>query len=727
MGFSASQWQEIDSWLQARRDKLQSRLDAIPDPLGPGPSGLPPPSGGKGIGNKGKAPAKRPSRTTAPLEKEKPKKSKKSKSKSGAKKGGRSGAGANGSAAETDPGVMPSVSPEGSAPTGSTDRSASVLPVVPPSSEPKSSAPPSQETGTVLTPSIPVTSSQGATGPQAPSGTAQFGRPSAPGASAPVPDTASGASAPGPVNQGIQLARDRSRSREESTRRHGRRESSGSRGSKRSSGDHRSRSPSSRSRPRRQTPSESSEVDSDSDAGYRRDRSRRPRRSSPGGLPDPSDPAWVSQLASLLGPLVATEVAKQTAHLRPTPSPLPSAPVADPPRAGPSDLTSSAPPPDSLELMASDEFEEEEEEEEEVESEVSEPAPTPAPAEDESPRGTDLPQSLVTAVTDILISKLGYQAPSKPTPAAAGSRLTATNEAVQTGPPEFPVDAHCKARLESLAAKQAWSAFPAQQDKLIRVPEEDWGSLFHPPSVSEETRNKVRVAEGLASGMFREPLRKKIEDDWYQADLAARTGLKFSSVFLLIAEALRKAHLQLPGDEVQFSLADVGQLVYLLGPLARLIFDQFARIALKSVRVRRGNILDAFPWPSTEARGRLEQLPVCSPDLFSNQFLDRFVQEVKRHEETASAFFKPPPKPTPAQPPRSASKKPKTVKKSKPKKAAPKTSNWHGGSSWRGSSSGRARGGRGGSTARGRGRGSAPPSRPAYNPPQATQFPPQQP
>lgn len=133
----------------------------------------------------------------------------------------------------------------------------------------------------------------------------------------------------------------------------------------------------------------------------------------------------------------------------------------------------------------------------------------------------------------------------------------------------------------------------------------------------------------------------------------------------------------MPGDDVQFSHPDVGQVVYLLGPLSRTVYDQFVRVALEAVRVCQGKILDTFPWPSAEARSCLEQLPVSSPDLFANQFLDKFMQEVKRHEEMASAFFKPPARPALTPPPRAASKmKPKTIKKAKPKKAA-KGSSWH--------------------------------------------------
>ena len=172
-------------------------------------------------------------------------------------------------------------------------------------------------------------------------------------------------------------------------------------------------------------------------------------------------------------------------------------------------------------------------------------------------------------MTEILCSKLGYEAPVRSEAGPSGSRLSATNEEVVSGPPEFPVDDLCKGRLETLADKQPWTAFPALQERAVSVAEGHWETLFRPPSVSDETRNKVRAEQGLASGMFKDSLRKKAEEDWYQADLAARAGLKFSSVFLMAAEALRRAHLQVPEDPIQYSHADVGNLVYLLGPLSR--------------------------------------------------------------------------------------------------------------------------------------------------------------
>ena len=216
----------------------------------------------------------------------------------------------------------------------------------------------------------------------------------------------------------------------------------------------------------------------------------------------------------------------------------------------------------------------------------------------------------------------------------------------------------------------------------------------------EETRNKVRAEQGLVSGTFKDPLRKRIEDDWAQVDLVGRAGLKFSSVYMLCAEALLRAHQQLPEDANRFTKQEVGALLYLQGPLSRLIFDQFARVNLKATQVRRGNLLDAFAWPSAEARSRLENLPVFGSDLFANKFVEKLSEEVKRYQETALASFAAVPKPVPVALPSQPSRK------TRRRKAGGKPQ--RGSASWRGGqSSGSGRGNRGAQVtgARGRGRG----------------------
>ena len=272
--------------------------------------------------------------------------------------------------------------------------------------------------------------------------------------------------------------------------------------------------------------------------------------------------------------------------------------------------------------------------------------------DDESPRGTELPQSLIDRVAKIFISHIGYDEVRDSPSVSESSKLFSTNERGRVeGPPRMPVDTQCQDRIKVLAAKRTWKAFPAAQEKLFRVPEDMWESLFKTtPTISEETRNKVRAEQGLASGMFGEPLRRKLEEEWSQVDLAGRVGLKFTSVFLLAAESLLRAHQQLPEDTDLFTRQEVGSLLFLLGPLARLIYDQFARVTIKATQVRRDNVLDTFDWPTQEARSRLERLPMVGSDLFAGEFLPKLAEEVKRFQETSEASFKPEPPSGPGTP-----------------------------------------------------------------------------
>ena len=137
----------------------------------------------------------------------------------------------------------------------------------------------------------------------------------------------------------------------------------------------------------------------------------------------------------------------------------------------------------------------------------------------------------------------------------------------------------------------------------------------------------MRLEQGLTSGVaaFKDPIRKQAEEGWFMADSAARAVLKFCSVFLLTAESTPTV----TGGPVQFPRAEAGSLLYMIGPLARLVYDQFARISLKSGEVWRGNVLDVFNWPTSEARSHLEQLLVLGHDLFNVEFIGKLSEEVK--------------------------------------------------------------------------------------------------
>ena len=412
----------------------------------------------------------------------------------------------------------------------------------------------------------------------------------------------------------------------------------------------------------------SDSADSDSDAGYRRDAGYRP-----GALtvdPLQGSEAWLDLLVAKLRPVIVGVVAEHTAGLRPAESPAQTTPAVVPTARATASSFSTAvefpavvaaatartanptfstavdlppafalrtfPPPDSLELLASDEFEDEESADEMDVDVAQDPAPQD-PMDDESPRGTELPQSLIDRVAKIFISHIGYDEVRDSPSVSESSKLFSTNERGRVeGPPRMPVDTQCQDRIKVLAAKRTWTAFPAAQEKLFRVPEDMWESLFKTPTISEETRNKVRAEQGLG-----EPLRRKLEEEWSQVDLAGRVGLKFSSVFLLAAESLLRAHQQLPEDTDLFTRQEVGSLLFLLGPLARLIYDQFARVTIKATQVRRDNVLDTFDWPTQEARSRLERLPMVGSDLFAGEFLTKLAEEVKRFQETSEAPLNP--------------------------------------------------------------------------------------
>ena len=132
----------------------------------------------------------------------------------------------------------------------------------------------------------------------------------------------------------------------------------------------------------------------------------------------------------------------------------------------------------------------------------------------------------------------------------------------------------------------------------------------------------------------------------------------------------------------------------MLGPLSRLIFDQFARVSLKSTQERRSNLLDAFAWPSAEARSHLQDLPVLGDDLFHGEFFQRFSEEVKRNLEVSSASFLPPPKPAPSTQPR-APRSSRKKKQGQGRGSAPQQGRGSAKSSKRGSSEGPSGRGRG--------------------------------
>ena len=262
-------------------------------------------------------------------------------------------------------------------------------------------------------------------------------------------------------------------------------------------------------------------------------------------------------------------------------------------------------------------------------------------SEDDSHLGGDFPADLINKVAAIFVSHLRYETPvGEARKERVQSHLSFSNpRPPMDTTPVMPVDSECTERFEALASGPKLSTSATKTDK-IRFPEEEVKKLFSTPLISEETMNKVRAETAYSgSGVFRSESKRAIESRWTFVDKAARVGMKLASILLLTAESLIRAHQQVPEDQIYFNRAEVGSLVFLLGPLARQMFDQFSRMALKSVRVRRDNLLSLFHWPYPEARARLEQLPYLSSDLFDGRFLETFQKEVQKHKVLAETSF----------------------------------------------------------------------------------------
>ncbi|XP_071852375.1 uncharacterized protein [Apostichopus japonicus] len=377
-----------------------------------------------------------------------------------------------------------------------------------------------------------------------------------------------------------------------------------------------------------------SDESSDSSDGYRRAK-RKPR--SPRRRQE-EEPACLSKLTGLLRPLLEQRTST-VADVAPGPtSPVPT--MAPQP----------APAPDALDCRASVNLSGLEDEGDPID-------PDPLdydPMEDsfghnyepeEAPvTGGALHQELITRAADIFRRHLGFEEPeTQPQKAGRVSKLTSTGEASSKPKTTIPVDATCYDRFEAIANKTKWTAFPARADRAVRVPDEAWRDLFKCPTIPQEAKERLKAEQGASSThVFKTPAQRKLEELLVEVDMAARSGMKFASVLMLSAEVLMRHHQQLPEDSSQVSRDEAGQLLLLLGPLVRLTYDQFARIATRFVKARRQSIVSAIHWPSTEAKDRMLELPILGEDLFAGCFQKKLQEEVARRVTLAKSEFRPP-------------------------------------------------------------------------------------
>lgn len=383
----------------------------------------------------------------------------------------------------------------------------------------------------------------------------------------------------------------------------------------------------------------------DSDAGHRRGRpvertgsphhSRSPLSSDRRAQERREDREWLlAQITSTLGPLLQNQTLPNVEH----PSPQ-------------------QPDPDVLDCMASEGFPEEDPFDDTQGSSLD---PPQSPSEDEDeiedlPKGAGLTAEAVSKAIQIFKKHLGFKDPTPVKPSSRVSTLTSTNlDSVQA--PRMPVDAVCYELFDAVAKKKRWTAFPASQEQAIKLEDEAWGKLFRPPKMPQEAKEKARADQGATSGLFRDPVRRRLEDVMFEIDQASRASMKFASVILLVAEILMRAHQQLPRDPTQVSRRETGQLLLLLGPLARLLFSQSARVAVKTMKCRRQNVLATMKWPSPDTKNSLLELPFEGSDLFAGCFQSKLEEEVRRHEAVVKSAFRRPRGPSSARPARQHSK-----------------------------------------------------------------------
>ena len=253
--------------------------------------------------------------------------------------------------------------------------------------------------------------------------------------------------------------------------------------------------------------------------------------------------------------------------------------------------------------------------------------------------GTDIPRDAFEKAVEVLRRQLGFPAETpSDVPSSSKSKLT-LNTPVATSSSALPVDAECADRFRALpsgGSGRRWTAFSKTQNVSFRVEDKDWRDLFKTPGVPQGADDYLRSVGAFTSGSkLRSPAARKALRSLHLLDTASRVGMKFSSSLLLIAEVLTKALRQ--STQAEVSKKDTAILVNLLGPLARRIFDQFARVSVKTVVDRRDIILEAMRLSQENVKRRFRDLPILGQDIFSGQFETVLQEEAKRKKDLLKA------------------------------------------------------------------------------------------
>ena len=248
--------------------------------------------------------------------------------------------------------------------------------------------------------------------------------------------------------------------------------------------------------------------------------------------------------------------------------------------------------------------------------------------EDESPlTGTTIPKEAFERAVEVLRRHLGYETTAPESKKGARASKLRLNQPSTSATSKMPVDGECWQRFQDLE-KQKRSAYPQSSTRSFALDNTDFEELFKVPDIPESALTQLRLAG-------RDKLATSKEAEWKAADSSSRVGLRFSSSLLLIAEVLSRS-ISRSGDQVP--RADSDALISLLGPLSRLIYDQFARVSLKAVETRRKTVLGFLDWPTLVTK-KLVDLPSLGDDLFGHKFEETLKAENKRHKESLEVDF----------------------------------------------------------------------------------------
>ncbi|XP_071823040.1 uncharacterized protein [Apostichopus japonicus] len=258
-------------------------------------------------------------------------------------------------------------------------------------------------------------------------------------------------------------------------------------------------------------------------------------------------------------------------------------------------------------------------------------------ADDEEPlRGTEISAEAFKKATAVLRRVLGFEervdARAHEGPA---SKLT-LNAAAQKPRASIPVDVECRERFEAVAQAKRWTAFQRSAHRTFHVGDEDWESLFTPPHIPPQVKERLRSAGALdGKDKFREKGAQTLESSLFDVDRASRAGMKYTSALLLFAELLNRSFQQAQASGI--SRKDTAAIIALLGPVSRMVLDQFARVSVKATLTRRDLVLNSLNWSSRSTADGFRNLPILGCDLFGGKFDEKLREEAERMKSLREA------------------------------------------------------------------------------------------